>query len=116
MGTEEGLDRHRVSKGRVNVVDIMATSKRAASVTEWDCRRAPQQHFQRRFPRCPSRICQTAVAPGGPTAMRPPEDPATQPASSTSASADVSAPNPPDVRVLRVSQIDAGRLDVEHER
>ena len=45
--------------------------------------------------------------------MRPPEDPATQPASSTSASADVSAPNPPDVRVLRVSQIDAGRLDVE---
>ena len=56
---------------------------------------------------------QTAVAPGGPTPMRPPEDPATQPVSSTSASAGVSPPQPPDVRVLRVSQIDAGRLDVE---
>ena len=45
--------------------------------------------------------------------MRPPEDPTTQPVSSTSASAIVSPPHPPDVRVLRVSQIDAGRLDVE---
>ena len=53
------------------------------------------------------------MAPGGPTAMRPPEDPATQPASSTSASVGVSPTPPPDVRVLRVSQIDAGRLDVE---
>jgi peroxin-2 len=95
MGTEEGLERHRVSKGRVVVVPGL------------------RLNIFNDVSRGALRICQTAVAPGGPTAMRPPEDPATQPASSTSASADVSAPNPPDVRVLRVSQIDAGRLDVE---
>ena len=47
------------------------------------------------------------------TAMRPSGDPSSQPAVSTSSSKDVPTQKPPDVSILRVSQIDAGRLDGE---